>query len=170
MQEKKEKRIRRVTIKRGWYFTVGKKYGWLHEHSPEGLGINKRFFVDSDEIHISVMSPSGSKNVYVLDTQKGKEFIRKYKSFMVTPHGTEIGFVPRSLLSSKEIRIRQCKHEWVEDEMFSSGAIMIISGSPNCLGEESLVRCSKCGKEEYVPKNITEQYSILDLFNKTKKK
>ena len=42
-----------------------------------------------------------------------------------------------------------CIHEWVEDEMFVSGAVIMVTGSPNDLGQESRCVCRTCGAVRY---------------------
>lgn len=166
------KKVKKVTIKKGWYYTAGNKYKWAPPHSMEGVGINRKLFIDSDEIQVTVITKGGHRDVYILDTKEGLKFIREYKSHKIY-RDSLVGFVPRSLMQWTAGQIpkpKVCKHVWEEDEMFASGAIMIIAGNPNCLGEETKLVCKKCGKEDYVPKNITEQFSLLDLFNKGKKK
>lgn len=163
MQKKENiKRTKSVTIKKGWYWTAGKTYHWGPEVSTIGVGLNRVLFSDSDEIRVTVVEKDGTKNIYLLDTKVGLEFIRKNKSHKKFTRSL-VGFVPKSLLSKVEVEQKPCKHKWEEDEMFASGAIMIISGNPNCLGEETKLVCEKCGEEKYVPKNIMEQTTLLDL-------
>jgi hypothetical protein len=58
---------------------------------------------------------------------------------------------------------KKCKHQWKEDEMFAIGAVTLISGSPQDLGEETRVECEKCGKVEYV--RMKDLGSIVDFVN-----
>lgn len=94
-----KKRIKRVTIEKGWYFTVGSTYGWTAEHSLEGVGLNKQLFVDSDVIHVTVKGKNGGKMRYELDTEKGREFINRYNSYEMIG-STKVGYVPRTLLKA----------------------------------------------------------------------
>lgn len=59
--------------------------------------------------------------------------------------------------------MRKHKHTWVEDEMFASGAIMIVSGSPKDLGEETRLVC-ECGESKYV--RVKDLGSILDIYER----
>ena len=34
-----------------------------------------------------------------------------------------------------------CEHDWVEDEMFASGVVMMFGGSVDDVGEETKVVC-----------------------------
>lgn len=56
-------------------------------------------------------------------------------------------------------------HKWKEDPMFASGAIMMISGSPQDMGEETRVYC-KCGEVKYI--RMKDLGSIMDIYNSTK--
>ena len=49
-----------------------------------------------------------------------------------------------------------CKHNWQEDEMFSCGAVSVITGTGKELVEggmnrETRIECSDCGKAEFLP-------------------
>ena len=57
---------------------------------------------------------------------------------------------------------KNCKHQWKEDEMLASGAIVLVCGSPSDLGEETRVACTKCGKVEYV--RVKDLGSIVDIY------
>lgn len=57
-------------------------------------------------------------------------------------------------------------HDFVEDEMFASGAFVAISGSPKDLGEETRIYCKKCGYVKYV--RVKDLGSIMDIYNSTK--
>lgn len=58
---------------------------------------------------------------------------------------------------------KECKHHWVEDEDFASGAFLMISGGPDSLSEETRVECSKCGDIDFIPKRRIG--SLLDIVN-----
>lgn len=88
-----------ITIEKGWYRTVGKKFGWGDEHSMEGIGLHRELF-NGDKILITVKGKNGSKEHYELDAEEGMAFIKQYKSFEMIG-GNKVGYVPRSLL--KEI-------------------------------------------------------------------
>lgn len=45
---------------------------------------------------------------------------------------------------------KECKHIWVEDEMFSSGAIMIVTGTLNDMDRETRIVCKICNFVDYV--------------------
>ncbi len=47
---------------------------------------------------------------------------------------------------------KECQHFWEEDEMFASGAIMMISGNPKSLSQETKVICKHCGEMDWIPK------------------
>ena len=91
--------IKSITIEKGWYRTVGKKYGWLDEHSMEGVGLNRELF-NGDKIIVTVKGKNGAEMKYELDAQIGLNFIKQYKSFEMIG-GNKVGYVPRSLM--KEI-------------------------------------------------------------------
>lgn len=57
-------------------------------------------------------------------------------------------------------------HEFIEDEMFACGAMMMVSGSPKDLGEETRVYCKKCNYADYV--RVRDLGSIIDIYNKAK--
>jgi mRNA-degrading endonuclease HigB of HigAB toxin-antitoxin module len=80
-----------ITIKEGWYWSVGTNYWDCKENSREGIGLNRDLF-DSEKILVTV---KGHK--YELDSKTGLDFIREHKSFKNI--GTvKVGFVPRSLM------------------------------------------------------------------------
>ena len=80
-----------IKIKKGWYYSAGRTYGWTYKYAPEGVGLNRELF-DSDKIIVDV---KGQK--YELDSKEGLEFIRKHKAFKMI--GTaKVGFVPRELM------------------------------------------------------------------------
>jgi hypothetical protein len=60
---------------------------------------------------------------------------------------------------------KKCKHEWQEDPMFADGAIVMVCGSANDLGEETRVICKKCGKCDYV--RMKDLGSIADIMKDT---
>lgn len=57
---------------------------------------------------------------------------------------------------------KKCKHVWKEDEMFACGAVMMICGPPDDLGEETRVVCQKCGEVEYV--RMKDLGSLMDIY------
>lgn len=56
----------------------------------------------------------------------------------------------------------ECKHEWKEDEMFASGAIMVFGGRIDDIGEETRIECVKCKAVDYVPKNVFHRINLLE--------
>jgi len=60
---------------------------------------------------------------------------------------------------------KEHKHEWKEDSMFASGAVIMIAGGPNDLGEETRVVC-ECGVFDYV--RIKDLGSLMDIYKQTK--
>jgi hypothetical protein len=56
---------------------------------------------------------------------------------------------------------KECEHKWVEDEMFACGAIMMVGGSIDDLGEETRIECTECGAVDYVPKNVFKRINLL---------
>lgn len=60
----------------------------------------------------------------------------------------------------------KCEHKWKEDEMFASGAVMMVSnaGGEHSLdmGHETRVVCEKCGAADYVPKNALDRFNLGD--------
>lgn len=59
------------------------------------------------------------------------------------------------------MRKTYCKHDYKEDPMFSDGIITVISGTPDDLGEETRVECTKCGDTQYV--RMKDFGSIVDI-------
>lgn len=82
---------KRLEIQKGWYRSVGRKYGWTDEHSSEGVGIEREYF-NCDELIVVV-----NKEEYRVDPKVALEHIRKYKS-----HDNigvnRIGYIPRTLM------------------------------------------------------------------------
>jgi len=60
-----------------------------------------------------------------------------------------------------------CNHKWHEDELFASGAVKLITGTPKDLGEETLIICQKCGKRRYI--RIKDLGSLVDMYESTLK-
>ena len=87
--------IKEITIKKGWYYSAGRTYGWTGEHEPEGVGLNRDLF-DADTIIVTV---KGQK--YKLDAKKGLEFIKRYKAH-TTIGNNKIGFIPRTFMEKIE--------------------------------------------------------------------
>lgn len=42
-----------------------------------------------------------------------------------------------------------CKHEWEEDELFKSGAVVMLFGNIDDVKQESRFICKKCGEVKY---------------------
>ena len=84
-------KTKKITIKKGWYWSCGKGR-WGTNYSQEGIGLNRELFTDSDKILITV----GDKK-YELDTEEGRSFIRLHNS-EGTIGKNRIGYVPRSLM------------------------------------------------------------------------
>lgn len=82
---------RELTINKGWYFSVGKRFGWDNEHSTEGVGIERRYF-DCSELLVTVEDIQ-----YRVNPEEALEHIRKYKAHEVLA-GNKIGYIPRSLM------------------------------------------------------------------------
>ena len=55
----------------------------------------------------------------------------------------------------------ECKHEWVEDEMFKSGAVTMLFGNIGDVNEETKVICKKCGEWDYVKKCSFQEREII---------
>lgn len=90
-------RIKKITIKNGWYWSAGRKYGWTAMYAPEGVGLNRELFDDSDKIHVKVKD-----QVYELDTQIGLDFIKSRKAHDKIG-GNKIGYIPRELMTKIEV-------------------------------------------------------------------
>lgn len=86
-----------ITIEKGWYRTVGRKFGWGEEHSVEGVGLHRELF-NGDKILVTVKGKNGTKMKYELDAEVGLDFIKRYKSFEMIG-GNKVGYVPRSLMT-----------------------------------------------------------------------
>jgi hypothetical protein len=87
-------RVNKVEIKKGWYYTAGRKFGWLNDGlDMAGVGINQSFLKDCDELHISVAGA-----IYRVSCEQVREFVRKYKSAERMPGGSLIGIVSKSIL------------------------------------------------------------------------
>ena len=50
----------------------------------------------------------------------------------------------------------ECKHEWQEDENFSNGAVIMITGTVGDMKREIRMVCKKCGEIDYVTKEEQE--------------
>ncbi len=49
----------------------------------------------------------------------------------------------------------ECKHDWKEDELFKSGAVVMLFGDIGNIDRETRMVCFKCKAVNYV-KKITE--------------
>lgn len=61
---------------------------------------------------------------------------------------------------------KKCKHQWKEDPDFASGIMIIVSGSPKDLGQETRVICRKCGEVKYV--RMKDLGSLMDMYERAK--
>lgn len=53
--------------------------------------------------------------------------------------------------------------------MFASGAVMMICGASDDLGQETKVICTKCGKCDYAIKDALNRFSLSDIFESDNK-
>lgn len=58
----------------------------------------------------------------------------------------------------------ECEHKWKEDEMMACGAIVMMAGTIDDMGEETKVVCEKCGAMDFVPKNFLKRINLLENF------
>lgn len=85
---------RTVEIRKGWYFTAGKKWGWEEDGLDcFGVGINQSFLDGCDRLRLKVEG-----NEYEIGVAELKAFVNKYKSFYKMPGGSIIGVVSRGIL------------------------------------------------------------------------
>jgi len=47
---------------------------------------------------------------------------------------------------------KECKHDWQNDEMFESGAVMMLTNDQHPFGEEMRQFCIKCNAVKYITK------------------
>lgn len=55
---------------------------------------------------------------------------------------------------------KKCEHQFIEDEVFSSGAVMIFGGSPSEMSQETRVICQKCDEVKYIP--IGQRFDLFE--------
>jgi len=48
--------------------------------------------------------------------------------------------------------MKECKHEWEEDENFKDGTVKMFFGNIGSVQEEIRVVCKKCKEVDYIPK------------------
>ena len=53
----------------------------------------------------------------------------------------------------------ECKHEWIEDERFKSGGVIMLFGNIGDVHEETRVICRKCRAINYIKRNDLKQTS-----------
>lgn len=86
--------MNRLTIKSGWYWSAGIKYGWKKDGvNPQGIGISKEMLQKNKELIVEV-----DHQEYTLDCERARAFVNKYQSAQTMPGGTIIGIISRDLL------------------------------------------------------------------------
>ena len=84
--------MKRLKIKKSFYYTCGKRWGWMHDgYDIVGLGIARKWF-DNKAIVVNIDGQD-----YHLDCEKALEFVKKYKCFE-NIKGTKVGYIPKNLL------------------------------------------------------------------------
>ncbi len=48
--------------------------------------------------------------------------------------------------------MNKCKHEWIEDELFKSGAVTMFFGKLNNIKKESKYICKNCSEIKFMEK------------------
>jgi len=87
--------IREVVIAKGWYFTVGRRFGWVDDgYEIHGVGLNRELF-KSEMIVVTV-----NKKKYAVDTKEARDFIRKYDAHEVI-NGAKVGYISKSLMKEQ---------------------------------------------------------------------
>lgn len=99
MTRLRDTKMTKITIKKGWFWSAGTKYGWTKDgFETKGVGIDKRILQNNKEIEIEI-----SGQTYALDCDKAREFINKYKAGQTMPGGTMIGIVSASILQKPKL-------------------------------------------------------------------
>ena len=84
----------KITIKKGFFWSAGTKYGWTNDdYQTRGVGIEKSILQNNKKIIVEILGQE-----YTLDCDKAREFINKYKASQVMSGGTTVGIVSASLL------------------------------------------------------------------------
>ena len=53
-------------------------------------------------------------------------------------------------MTNKTKQEEKCNHEWIEDELFKSGAVVMLFGNIGDVQRETRVICKKCGMVNYM--------------------
>lgn len=53
--------------------------------------------------------------------------------------------------------MKECKHEWIEDELFKSGACSMFFGEIGKVKQESRFICRKCKSVNYFVKDKSQE-------------
>ena len=53
--------------------------------------------------------------------------------------------------------MNKCNHNWKEDELFKSGACVMLFGDIGDVNQETRVICKKCGCVDYIRKDAIQE-------------
>lgn len=67
-------KLKKLTIRNGWYWSAGKKFGWSDNYAVPGVGIARSWF-DEDDFLVGI-----GESTYKVNSQEAIDFIRKHKS------------------------------------------------------------------------------------------
>lgn len=84
--------MKRIEIKKNWYFSAGGKYKWEKNHDRRGVGIRLDALKENSELEISIAG-----GLYTLDCAQAITFVRHYRSLDIIK-GTKIAIVAKDLL------------------------------------------------------------------------
>lgn len=92
--QKIDRRVGVIEITKGWYFTAGRKFGWISDGLDVcGVGINSSYIENADKLMIRVQG-----KLYTVTSDEVRAFIQKYNSFIRMPGGSLIGVISKSIL------------------------------------------------------------------------
>lgn len=87
--------IKKVTIRKGWFWSAGYVYGWTRVDrtiNPNAVGIDMEILRAHPTIRVKV-----NKDVFDLDCPQAIDFVKKYQSYKWIKNKC-IGIVSRSIL------------------------------------------------------------------------
>lgn len=101
--------MKRVVIKKSFFYSAGSKYGWSETHDKRGVGVNLEFIKDNPSLEIEVDGV-----LYWLNQSDAIPFIREFKS--VEDHkGTKVAIISKSLLRELSRPSKQVQQESTDE-------------------------------------------------------
>lgn len=92
--------MKKVTIRKGWYWSAGHKYGWTKKEGKlaQAVGVDMALLKTNEKVVVRVM-PKGE--TFIINCAEAIDFIRQYQSYKWIKEKC-IGIVSKSILVPHE--------------------------------------------------------------------